>query len=189
MNEVAYGNGYPQGGLGSNPFASVCAPFAGALKAAPGGVVVERFGWADPDTGQVSNVYQPGFIFGIVLPQPQRYARNGWLTAYWNGGPPGYPQNPGLVLRGGQFVALAAVGDFWLRFPLGAQIGAQVWANQADGTPATGVGNPWTAGSDVPAGSALYMAGAGAYQPTGWTCMHGSQPGGRALISSWSKPF
>ena len=165
-----------------NPYASVASPTPHAAVAGPSGVVFNRFGWLDPDSGQVSNVYAPATLLGLVLPQPFRYARNGWMLAYWD------PAR-GLVLRSGMMITLAAQGDFWVRFPLGAQVGQQVWANQADGTPATGIVNPWTAGSSVPAGSADYTAGAGAYQATCWTAMTAALPGELALISSFAKPF
>lgn len=157
----SYGNGYPEGGLGFNPFASVPAPIAGSLVAGADGVTLNRFGWADPDTGEVSNLYAPSTLFGLVLPQPFRYARNGWNLAYWSAG--------ALILRAGQFVTLAAQGDFWVRFAAGASVGAQVFANPADGT--AWAGNP------------------SGFFSTPWTCMSYAPPGSPALISSWAKPF
>src|ERR1039458_9888743 len=123
-------NGYPIGGVGANPHAS-CAADAGGLIAGAAGVILDRFGWVDPISGEVSNIYTAGFTLGYVLPQPQRLARNGWLAAYWNGGPPAWVQNPGLVLRAGQMVTMLAVGDFWIRFPGGVQAGQQRQAHAA----------------------------------------------------------
>ena len=178
--------GYPIGGIGANPFASLTA--GAPLTAGINGVVWDRFAWADPISGQISNVYTEGFILGYVLPQPERYGRNGWNLAYWND----EVANPGLVLRLGQMVTLAAKGDFWTRFPAGAQVGAQVFADNLDGTAWVesvvydSNGNPVL---DSHGHIVMSNQAPGGAQATGWTVMTCAQPGGRALISSWVQPF
>jgi hypothetical protein len=176
-----YGDGYSDCGRGYNPFACVPSPLAFAPVAGPDGVSLNRFGWLDPDTGEVSNIYEAGALLGLILPQPYRYARNGWNLAYWSAG--------ALILRSGQMVTLAAQGDFWVRFAGGAMPGQQVWADINDGSAGAGAIPMWTADSNTVTADSYYTAdGAmGVYTP--WTVMTYAPPGAPALISSWAKPF
>src|ERR1035441_534105 len=90
---------------GRGPFASVPSE-PGGHTAGVNGVIIGRFGWADPVSGQVSSsLLGPNQVLGFVLPQRDRYARNLWNLAYWNAG--------ALTLRKGVPLVLAAVGEFW----------------------------------------------------------------------------
>jgi hypothetical protein len=164
-----------------NPLATVPAG-NGQLTAGVNGCIFGRFGFADPNSGQVSNSFAPGQTIGFVLPQWFRFARNGWNLAYW--------EACALVLRQGMSVVLAAAGDFWARFCGGAQAGQKVWASTSDGSARTGVYGPeWTADSTVTADSIVYSADGGGFVATHWTVLTSTPPGGLALISSYQPPF
>jgi len=130
----------PRFGLGYranfNPYASASAG-AQQMTAAPGGVILSRFGWADPDSGQVSNVFSRGARLGWVCP-----TRGTWARVYWNGF--------AWALRQGLGCVLAVLGDFHAQFCLGAQAGQAVYADpitgQAYSGNATGTAilTPWT---------------------------------------------
>jgi hypothetical protein len=185
LGALQYGSGYPQqGGIGFNPYASVPAPLARSWLAGAAGVALNRFAWGDPASGLVANVYEPATLFGLAIPQPYRVARNGWNLAYWN--------QRALILRQGMGLVLAAIGDFWVRFPGGAIVGSQVFAAMADGT-------PWVMQPVLDSNGQIVLdshgqpvlssqAPGGAFA-TPWTAMTCAQPGGAALISSFSKPF
>ena len=165
---------------GRGPFASVPSE-PGGHTAGVNGVTIGRFGWADPISGQVSSfLIGPNQVLGFVLPQRDRYARNLWNLAYWNAG--------ALILRKGMQVVLAAVGEFWARFPSGCSVGQQVYASVIDGTPATGIigSGDWTADSDiVTADSPIYTADGDGYVLTAFRTASSTTPGGMALISTW----
>jgi hypothetical protein len=160
----------------SAPYSTLPA-FAGAWCAGPAGVSFNRFGFADPNTGLVSNAYSPGQEMGIVLPQPLRYGRNGWNLAQWsNFVPPGSPPlppsgiPPTLILRQGMPCTLLIQGRFIMQFLGGTQVGQQVFASVADGSAWTGV------------------TGAG-YLPTAWTTLGACGPNGRVQINTYVPPF
>ena len=166
---------------GRGPFASVPSE-PGGHTAGVNGVTIGRFGWADPVSGQVSSsLIGPNQVLGFVLPQRDRYARNLWNLAYWNAG--------ALTLRKGVPLVLAAVGEFWTRFPLGCSIGQQVYANVIDGSAWTGIveSGEWTADSDFgTADSPIYTAdGGGYYVLTRFRTASRTTPNGLALISTW----
>lgn len=156
---------WPSIGYDRQPYASVVAgPWA--LTAGPDGVQIGVFGWADPDTGQVSNTQIAGGLLGFVLPVVGMY---NWQRAF--------PQKPAigcgppaLILRPGMQCMLAAQGDFLTRFALGAQAGQQVFADPVTGAPYGG--NP------------------GGAVPTHWTVMQNACGCEAVLrISSFAKPF
>lgn len=140
------------------PFASFPAG-AGALVAGPNGVILGRFGWIQ--NGTVSNAYAAGSILGFVLPV---YDMWNWQRVYpsfpaWqNQNQSGYPTDPIVngdnfplsVLRAGQQVVVAPIGDFVTPFQYGIQVGEQVYADPASGqavdsTFAGGIATQWTA--------------------------------------------
>lgn len=154
---------WPQAiGYGRAPFANLTAG-AWALTAGAAGLQLGIFGWADPNSGQVSNAQIAGGLLGFVLPVPQM--RN-WQRCYPACGPAG----PGIVLRPGVECVLAAAGDFLTVFALGAQAGQQVYADPVTGAPYGGNAT----------GSAV---------PTPWTVMEtGCRCNAKLRISSFSSP-
>lgn len=130
-----------------------------AITAGPDGVAIARFGWIDPDSGEVSNVLEAGAALGFVLPVPNLY---NWQRAY--------PQAGAIILRPGMACAIAAQGVFRTRFPLGAEAGSQVWTDPATGLPYS---------SNV----------TGEYVPTAFTVMGNGGCGARLTISSFVAPF
>jgi hypothetical protein len=135
---------WPQAiGFGRQPYASLVAGAARLTAAATTGVAAGQFGWADPVTGQVANVFTAGWALGFVLPPRQWW---NWQRAYTQRGPFGPPQ---LILRPGTEVIVAAAGDFLTLFPFGAQAGNRVYADPAtgyasSGNPGTFIATPWT---------------------------------------------
>lgn len=161
-----------------NPFASMCAG-AGQLTAGANGVILGRFGFADPITGRVDNARTSALQqLGFVLPQ--------WGT--WQ---KLYCEANTWILREGLMVTLASRGDFWCRFAGGANAGQQVFANVSDGSAAAGILGPeWTADAAVvTADSIFYTADGGGYAPTQWTVVTPVCPGGLGVISSWQPPY
>lgn len=138
-------------GFGRAPFAS--AP-AGAWQctAGPNGLAVNAFAWIDPATGQCSNNQPAVGLLGLVLPVANLY--NLWERAYVSH-VNGFRQ---LILRPGVACVLAVMGDFLMRFPLGATAGSRVYADPTTGLPytdsngGTNVPTPWTAGQSCGAG-------------------------------------
>ena len=150
-------------GYSRQPFANVVAG-PGALVAGPDGCFLGRFGWTDPNSGQVSNAFVAGGLLGFVLP----------VVQWWNyqrvrptRDASGYPV---LELRAGLPCVLAATGDFYARFPFPAQAGQRVFVDPATGLP--------------------YGADGGGYVATKWTVMESSCGcNGRLRISSFAVPF
>lgn len=141
--------GYPyEGAFASrNPYACL----AGAYAVGNTDIAMGRFGWVA--NGQVSNVQSPNAPLGLILP---RYGL--WSMSYWSQG--------AFYLRAGKNVTLATAGDFWVRFPYGAFIGASVYAD-----PATGI---------------AYTADGGGFERTTWTVITDAQAGGLAIISPYA---
>jgi hypothetical protein len=108
----------------------------GQFVAGPTDCACACFGWADPATGLVTNVFgSPSQMLGFILPQYGNWAR----IYHWNGR---------RYVRSGMPVTLALRGEFWVRFMAGANFGDQVYANPLDGSaisgPLTGaVVTPW----------------------------------------------
>ena len=108
-------------GYGRNPYASLTAG-PGAWQAAPNGLFLGRFAWADPVAGIASNVYQPGLLLGYALQTFNSWNRQRVIAKY------GSP-----LLMGGMPCVLASRGDFLIRFLFGATPGLPVYANPATG--------------------------------------------------------
>lgn len=141
------------------PFANFPAG-AGNLVAGANGVILGRFGWVASD-GTVLNVYTAGDFLTFVLPV---YDQWNWQRVYpsfpaWTGkNQSGYSTDPIVnngnfplsVLRSGQQVVCAPIGDYVTPFAYGIQAGSQVYADPASGqavdsTFSGGIPTPWTA--------------------------------------------
>ncbi len=160
------------------PFASFPAG-AGGLVAGPNGVVFGQFGWVYDD-GTVSNTYAAGTILVFVLPP---YDAWNWQRVYplppsWtNINESGYPENPltnttnrsQLVLRAGQQVVAAPIGDYVTTFQYGVMAGVQVYADPATGN----------------AVDASFTGGI----PTQWTTMRAGSGGAPVRISTSVQPI
>lgn len=130
------------------PFASGLGG-SGALVAGPDGLLQGRFGFADPSTGQVNNAQTTAAdAFGVVIPLQSVNAANGGVI----GGPVslGGPWarwtwqtydavNKAWRLRAGLVANIMPSGNFWLKFPNGANYGDIVYASITDGTAQSGV--------------------------------------------------
>lgn len=158
----------------NNPFASMLAG-EGELAAGAAGVIVSRFAWADPITGQVSNTRMANGRLGFVLP-----VWGPWTRIYCDAGL--------WILRSGQRITLAVKGDFWCRFMGGAAAGQKVYASTIDGSAVASDVEPatWSADSSVTADSDIYAADGAVYQLTGWRVTVQAPPGGLTVISPWS---
>lgn len=112
-----------------------------SFRAAPSGLFTNRFAWADPTTGLVSNVYAPSCVLGLVSP-------------LWN-------QTTVPKVPGGYQATLFSGGNFLVRFPAGASIGERVYASAIDGTAVSGETEdsyitPWYVASNAaPGGNAI----------------------------------
>lgn len=150
---------WPQAiGYTREPYASFPAG-AWGLIAGSEGLALGRFGWADPDSGQVSNVLAVGAALGFVLSVFNLY---NWQRAYFCNG--------AILLRSGMPCVLAPAGVFRARFALGARAGSQVWTD-----PATGLAY----GSNV----------TGSYIATPFTVTENGGCNARLQISSFLAPF
>lgn len=74
----------------------------------------------------------------------------------------------GRIIRPGYGVTLFTGGDFYAHFPAGADLGARVYASTLDGTPISGEADD--------------------AEITPWYVAVGCEPGGLAIISTWSIP-
>jgi hypothetical protein len=176
---------YQANGYGRQPFANVVSgPWQ--LTAGPNGVQLGIFGWADPNTGEVSNQYIPGGALGFVLPVRQMW---NWQRAYPQCTPP-YP--PGIILRPGMQCVLAAIGDFLTRFPLGGEAGNQVWTDPNTGQPyAASAGENLSTDSGliiVTQGGNPISTQSGGFVATPWTLMQNGGCNSKLRISSFVKP-
>ena len=174
---------FPDIGRGRQPYTSFPAGFGG-LAAGPNGVAMGQFGWVDSDSATVSNVQSAGSMLVFVLP-----TYNGWNWQRVYPQPPvdcsgALPNLSGItpapsvpstsytlmILRAGMQCIVATSGSFLTRFPLGGQVGSQVWAD-----PATG----------LPYSSNL----TGSYIGTPWTLMQSGGCGSQLRISSFTRPL
>lgn len=103
---------------GVNPRASVLGG-PGMYSAPVGGLIVGRFAWVDPTTGQVSQSFIDGLL-GFLHRET-----NAVITEFL--GESTYVVNKGLP------VALFDQGDFWAKFDAGATPGQRVWADPSNG--------------------------------------------------------
>lgn len=129
---------------GSLPTSSVVGPLD---------IACGRFGWLDPLTDEVSNVAADSALLGLILPRPGL-----WSLTYVNQGV--------RYVRSGKPITLATTGDFWVKFPQGANIGAIVYAD-----PATGI---------------AYAADGGGFTRTKWKAVTTAAPGCLGVISPYS---
>lgn len=106
----------------------------GIFKAPAAGVVVGRFCWADPDTGDVTQGQTSGYLLGFLHRENQAVIQtvNGEAT---------------MIVPQGIMISLFTQGDFWGYFAGGATPGQSVYAH-------TGSGNAALAGT-------LFAAAAG----------------------------
>jgi hypothetical protein len=111
----------------NNPRAVTLAGVSAFRAAAPDGLAVGVFGWADPDTGYAANERtSAGQILGFVIP-------------VYDGAWP-VQRLPGrrAFVRPGFQVTLCSGGDFWAKFDAGAEVGAPVYASIVDGSAISG---------------------------------------------------
>lgn len=142
------------------PFRSAPAG-PGAWSAGLGGVLQGRFGWGNPQTGQVLNTpTTPQDVLGVVVPLQSVNAANGGVI----GGPAAFggPQAAwtwqtwdrtfrAWRLRQGLVANLALSGKFWLKFVGGASYGNYVFASTVDGSAiASPTNSPLTGGQLTP---------------------------------------
>jgi hypothetical protein len=127
------------------------APFSSALgawTAASGGLLQGRFGFGDPLTGLVTNMPTgPNYVCAVVVPLESTNGANGAVI----GGPARFggpqarwtwqtfdPIAKSWRMREGIVVTLMDQGNFWLRFPGGANYGDTVYASLTDGSAQSG---------------------------------------------------
>lgn len=135
------------------PFASLPA----ARAAGADNVALGRFAWADPATGDVSNVATVGFPFGLAMQYRRNRAGEGQAT---------FVQNGVRYLIAGKPITLGDTGVFWVRFPQGASIGAIVYID-----PATGI---------------TYAADGGGFIPTKYRVVTNTPVRGLGIISPYT---
>ncbi len=138
-----------------NPVPSVLAS-PGALRAAPGGTLQGRFGWAGAD-GLVRNTrLAPGDTIGIVKPFRSSSGADvvgyGWTWQTWDSVARAFRVRQGLGVN------LIASGPFWVRFAGGAYTGEPVYASLLDGSAVSGPAagcelTPWVVSSNGPPGN------------------------------------
>lgn len=123
------------------------------LAAGPDGLIVGRFAWVNAELQTVSNRWALGFQLGFVpliqLSYPGLHLIAGGL----------------LQLRAGYAAVVVSFGDFWARFPYGAQVGDRVYAAAIDGAPISG--------------QAIDA------MPTRWKVATNCAPGELAIITIW----
>jgi hypothetical protein len=132
---------------------SVLLAGGGSFRAAdPDGVFMARFAWADVETGfAASHPQTANDLLGFVQPYP------GYL---WR------VVREGRIIRPGYGVTMFASGDFYARFPAGAEAGQRVYASALDGSPISGEADD--------------------AEITPWWVAAGCAPGELAIISTWS---
>jgi hypothetical protein len=121
----------------TNPFASVLAG-QGALVAPAGGLIVGNFFWVGP-TGQCSQSYVAGYQIAFLGRNEQAL-----ITAFLG--------ETSLVVPAGFMITGFNEGDFWAKFPNGATVGQNVYADPNDGTPLAGATAPGLASGTATGG-------------------------------------
>lgn len=125
-------------------------PIPSSLLAGPGGLragvdlLQGRFGWADPETGLVTNVQAAGTVLGLILPKVRPPVANFSQAWTW-----AYTAACLTYIRSGIGVTLVSSGNYYVRFAAGAVPGEPVYADGLDGHAISGeaVGaflTPWT---------------------------------------------
>jgi hypothetical protein len=150
---------FPYQGRYEGQLASL-APFVSMLNVDAAGatdVALGRFAWADPSNGQVSNIATEGFAFGLALPRRGNFLGEG-SAVYFRGGT--------RYLRSGKPITLAESGEFWVKFPQGAWIGANVYTD-----PATGI---------------IYASQTGTLVLTKYRAITNAAPGALGIISPYA---
>jgi hypothetical protein len=136
-----------------NPRAVILAGVASFRAADPDGLAVGVFGWGDVDTGRAANERtNPEQLLGFVLP-------------VYDGCAPVRRTFTRTYIRPGYQVTMCSAGDFWTRFPAGAEPGQRVYASLVDGAPISG----YAADSEL----------------TPWTVVTAAAPGDLAIISTY----
>lgn len=132
---------------------SVLLAGGGSFRAAdPDGVYMAHFAWANVETGYAASQPQTANdLLGFVQPYPGML----WRAV-----------RAGRIIRPGYGVTMFATGDFYARFPGGAEIGSRVYASTLDGTPIAGEADD--------------------AEVTPWSVAAGCAPGELAIISSRS---
>lgn len=137
----------------SNPRAVILAGVASFRAADPDGLAVGVFAWADPATGYAANERTSAEqLLGFVLPVYGGHTpmRRTWARSY---------------IRPGYQITMCARGDFWARFPGGAEEGQPVYASIVDGDAISGY--------------------ADAAELTPWRVVTSCGPGGLSIISTY----
>lgn len=141
-----------------NPRSALLAGGGSFRAAEPDGVYMARFAWANVETGYAASFPQSAEdLLGFVQPYP----------GYWR-----TLVRDGVLIRPGYGLTMFASGDFWARFPAGAEAGSRVYASTLDGAPIAG--DPLVAPADA--------------EITPWWVAAGCAPGDLAIISTWSIP-
>jgi hypothetical protein len=141
-----------------NIAATVNAGPAGSLRAGVGGAIIGRFGWAGPDGVVLNARTLAEDIAGIVMPQ---YGPGvDWRQVFYDEALQVFRIRQGLGLT------MLSRGNVWVRFAGGAVVGQQVYANLLDGSAISG-----------------YSA---AGELTPWSVASPAQPGGLAIVTTWS---
>lgn len=110
-----------------NPRAVILAGVSSFRAAAPDGLAVGVFGWADADTGYAANERTAAHqTLGFVIPV---YA--GYCPVFQRTGCRSF-------VRPGYQVTLCSGGDFWAKFDAGAEPGQPVYASPVDGSAISG---------------------------------------------------
>jgi hypothetical protein len=121
----------------TNPFASVLAG-EGALVAPPGGLIVGNFFWVGPN-GQCSQSFVAGYQIAFLGRNEQAL-----ITEFLG--------ETTLVVPEGFMITGYNVGDYWAKFPAGATVGQNVYADPNDGTPLAGATAPGLASGTATGG-------------------------------------
>lgn len=139
--------------------ASTIAGPNGSIQAGAGGVALGRFAWIRPDGVALNSRTSQDDVLGFVLPDYAPFVD--WRRVFFDDAARAWKLRQGLP------VTLVAAGNLWARFPNGARVGDQVYANPLDGRAVSG-----------------YSPTA---EPTPWSVASAARANQLAIISTWSK--